>query len=44
MIDANDQRNKGSARDPKHKRSLVKHGGGNVMAWASCLPLEQAMM
>lgn len=27
-------RKKGSARDPTHSNSAVKHGGGNVMAWA----------
>ncbi len=27
-------RKKGTANDPKHKASSVKHGGGGVMAWA----------
>ena len=25
---------KGSAHDPKHRSSSVKHGGANAMAWA----------
>ncbi len=32
-------RKKRTAKDPKHKASSVKHGGGVVMTWLS---LEQA--
>ncbi len=36
-------RKKGTAKDPKHTASSVKHGGGIVMAWACTLSLEQAL-
>lgn len=29
----------GSAHDPKHTSSFIKHGGGAVMAWAPSLSL-----
>lgn len=32
---------KGSARDPKHMNSLVKHGGG-IMAWGFMVLLEHS--
>ncbi len=35
-------RKKGTAKDPKHTASSVKHGGGGVMACACMLSLEQA--
>ncbi len=33
-------RKKGTAKDPKRTASSVKHGGGDVMAWAC---MEQAL-
>ncbi len=37
-------RRKGTAHDPKHTTSLVKHGGGSVMAWACMLPVELVLL
>ncbi len=31
---------KGTANDPKHKASSVKHGGGGLMAWA-CMAVSE---
>ncbi len=36
-------RKKGTAKDPKHTASSVKHGGDGVMTWACMLSLEQAL-
>lgn len=37
-------RTKGTAHDPKHTTSSVKHGAGSVMAWACWLPVELVLL